>query len=162
MTAESERRRGRPAVRALEEILVLFERDGGSHMTAGAASEEDVARVEKAIGPLPRDFRAFLLRLGGGLYYHGHEIFGPSRVMIHDIEMVPDLVSMRERLAAELESSPGFLPFHRARGTVNFLDCRTPGPVFSRRGERLFSDLASFLETIVLPRDAAAGPQTVK
>jgi SMI1 / KNR4 family (SUKH-1) len=160
MACESERRRSRPAVRGFEEILALFESESAAHMSAGPASEGDLARLEEAIGArLPDDFRAFLVRLGGGLYFHGHEIFGPCRVMIHDIEMVPDLASVRERLTVLPGAPPSLFPFHRARGTFNFLDADAPGPVFSGRGERLFPDLASFLDTIVLPRDAAPGPQ---
>jgi hypothetical protein len=153
---ETERRRGRPVTRGLDELLALFERESGAHMTAGPASEDDLRRVEAAIGgSLPADLRAFLARLGGGLYYHGHEIFGPVRVMVHDIEMVPDLVSVRDRLLPDLDAASDVVPFHRARGTFHFFDRRRPG-VFSGDGSRLFADLAAFLETIVMPRDAAA------
>jgi len=158
MTGESERRRARPAARGLDELLALFERDSGAHMSAGPASDDDLRRVEAAIGgPLPADLRAFLGRLGGGLYYHGHEIFGPARAMVHDIEMVPDLVSVRERLSADSAAPADLVAFHRARGAFHFFDRRRPG-VFSATGERLFADLAGFLETIVVPRDPSASP----
>ena len=162
MSGETERRHSRPVTRGLDELLVLFERESGAHMTAGPATEEDLCRVEAAIGgSLPADLRAFLSRLGGGLYYHGHEIFGPVRAMVHDIEMVPDLVSVRERVLHDLQTPADLVPFHRARGTFHFFDRRGPG-VFSANGERLFADLAGFLETIVVPRDASASARPSK
>ena len=160
MTGETERRRARPVTRGLDELLALFEGESGAHMTAGPASEDDLRRVEATIGgSLPADLRAFLSRLGGGLYFHGHEIFGPARVMVHDIEMVPDLVSVRERLSPDPDAPADIVPFHRARGTLHFFDRRRPG-VFSASGEQLFADFASFLETIVVPRDGSAGARS--
>jgi hypothetical protein len=162
MSGETERRRVRPMTRGLDELLALFERESAAQMTAGPATDDELRRVETAIGgSLPADLRAFLSRLGGGLYYHGHEIFGPLRVMVHDIEMVPDLVSVRERVVPDLAAAADLVPFHRARGTFHFFDRRRPG-VYASSGERLFADLAGFLETIVVPRDAAASARPSK
>jgi hypothetical protein len=152
---ESERRAPRPATRTLPEILDAFTRDAADHMTGEPSSERDLLQLERAVGrPLPASLRAFLSRFGGGLFYHGHEIFGPLRVMIHDIELVPDMLSVRRRLAREGVVPPeGLIPFHRARGLVHFMDLRQPGDaVLSLPWSTPYPDLGSFLENVVLPR----------
>jgi hypothetical protein len=160
----TERRRPRPATLRLEDVLDTLAREEGQHLTGGPSTELELAALESALGfPLPADFRAFLLRLGGGLFFNGHEIFGPRRVMRHDIELVPDILSMRRWLARDRPSGvpEGFLPIHRARGVVHLMDARP-----DRSGESVVSlpaatpypDLASFLETVVLPRSAPDPP----
>ena len=97
---------------------------------------------------------------GGGLYFHGHEIFGPKHVVIHDIELVPDVLTIRRWLSAQgIEVPAGVLPFHRARGVIHLLDAR-PGSnerVLTLGGSATFPDLASFLDAIVLPRAVHRG-----
>jgi hypothetical protein len=154
--AEVERRQPRPTTVGLDDILEAFARSGTQHLAGGGASEEDLQRFEeRADVVLPLGFRTFLGRLGGGLYFHGHEIFGPTHVVIHDIELVPDLLTVRKWLAAQgIEVPAGLLPFHRARGVIHLLDAR-PGSkerVLTLGGSATFPDLASFLDAIVLPR----------
>jgi hypothetical protein len=153
---EGERRAPRRGTLTLAQILDIFERDQDRHMTAGPATEEELARLESAIGlPLPAPLRQFLSRLGGGLFYNGHEIFGPLRAMVHDIELVPDMLSLRHRLMEERSLPEGFLPFHRARGVLNLIDAREAagaGAIISLSEVPPHTDLASFLETVVLPR----------
>lgn len=156
--AESERRRPRPGTLGLARVLDVFARDSAQHLTGGATSEDELERFEQRAGiALPASFRAFLTRFGGGLYFHGHEIFGPSQVCIHDIELVPDLLSLRRWLLGQgQEVPPDWLPFHRARGAIHLIDVR-PGSLDRVRalgGSAEFPDLASFLEAVVLPRRA--------
>jgi hypothetical protein len=151
-----ERRAPRRGSLTLVQILDIFDRDRDRHMTAGAASDEDLARLEGSLGrKLPSSFRAFLGRFGGGLFYNGHEIFGPLRAMVHDIELVPDLLSVRHRLIEGGELPEGFIPFHRARGVIHILDVRDEigtGQVVPLSQSAPHPDLPSFLETVVLPR----------
>src|SRR5689334_14415900 len=78
----------------IDSLLRRCEADARVHMSNGGSSEEDVLLLERSLGrTLPDPFRLFLRRLGGGVFYLKHEIFGPRRVMIHDIELVPDLLS---------------------------------------------------------------------
>ena len=72
-------------------LAALFQRfeDGTDARMSIPASEDDLRRLDEALGrPLPAPLRALLREVGGGLFAGGHEIFGPSRVMIHDIELV--------------------------------------------------------------------------
>ena len=155
-TGEGERRAPRRGTLTLEQILSAFERDRDRHVMAGAATGADLARLESALGcRLPEALRAFLSRFGGGLFYNGHEIFGPTRTMVHDIELVPDMLSVRHRLIEGGSLPEGFLPFHRARGVVNLIDARETvgtGEIVPLSQSPPHPDLASFLETVVLPR----------
>ena len=136
----------------LEDVLDTFERDATAHMTGGPALEADLRQLESAIGhPLPGPLRTFLSRLGPGLFYQGHEIFGPLRVMIHDIELVPSLASMLARLK-EQHLPEGLIPFHRGNGVVHLVDLRGPQPgrVVSLPYGSNYSDLTEFLKAVVL------------
>ena len=146
---------GRPD--PLELLLDRFATDAASHAVGAPASREDLREMEKAVGrPLPQSFRAFVTRFGGGLFYQGHEIFGPHRVMIHDIELVPSLTSMLTWLRSQQPAVPeGLAPIHRSAGVVHLFDLRTPGErIVSLPYGKTYPDLATFLEAVVLP----AGP----
>jgi hypothetical protein len=148
----------------IEEALTALERDQPRHMTAEPATDLELDGVEEALGRrLPEEFRALLARLGGGILYERHEIFGARRLMLHDIELVPDLVSFRQRFAGVGREAlgDGFVPFHRADGVVHLFDLRAEGGptvVVTLDGARSYPDLAGFLEQVVLPREAAPGP----
>ena len=82
--------------RGLQRVSEALERDRHRHLLA-PSTEEDLQRLERAIEhPLPAQYRHFLGRLGGGIYYDRHEVFGAARLMIHDIELVPDVFAVRE------------------------------------------------------------------
>jgi hypothetical protein len=151
-----ERRAPRRGSLTLVQILDIFDRDRERHVAAGASSEEDLARLEVGLErKLPSSLRAFLGRFGGGLFYNGHEIFGPVRAMVHDIELVPDLLSVRQRLIEGGELPEGFIPFHRARGVIHLIDVRDEigtGQIVPLSQSAPHPDLSSFLETVVLPR----------
>jgi cell wall assembly regulator SMI1 len=136
----------------LSGLLAAFDEAAEARMTA-PASEEDLRRVEAALGArLPDALRAFLARLGGGLYEHGHEVFGPSRVMVHDIELVPDILSMRSRVLAEGGLGGDLVPFHRSGAVLHLM--RTAGvgrgEIVSLPAGETFPDLAAFLEKVML------------
>src|SRR5262245_31370135 len=111
---------GMPPAGRMEDLIARCEADRGQHMTGGPASEDELRQLEAALGgPLPEAYRQFLRRLGGGVFYLKHEMFGARRVMIHDIELVPDVLSFRSRLGA---LPPSWLPIHRSDGQVHALD----------------------------------------
>ena len=129
------------------------------------ASDEELDRLQETLGhPLPPSFRALLREVGGGLYEGGHEIFGPSRVMIHDIELVPDLLTVRARLFAEGALHPQFLPFHRGGATFHLIRMEGAGAgcVVSLPSGRVYGDLVSFVEPVLLraAAPAAAAPHS--
>ena len=122
------------------------------------ATDQDLRELEEAVGaPLPPSFRRLLARFGGGLFYQGNEIFGPHRVMIHDIEMVPSLAAMLARLRAQ--SLPaGLVPFHRLDALIHLLDTRDPvhpDRVVSLPAGSAYPDLVTFLGAVVVPKTAS-------
>jgi hypothetical protein len=139
----------------IHDILARLERDSQHHMTGAPSDEAEIRDLEsKCDIAVPADYRAFLTRFGGGIFYQQHEIFGPRRVMIHDIEMVPDLLSMRASLP-RITSEPiadGYFPLHRGGGRIHLIDLR-PGPDLGRvlGGTHEFPSLSGFLEAVVVP-----------
>lgn len=147
----------------ITQVLDLIEGDRPLHMRGEPASAPDLDRVEAALGvSLPEEFRDLLTRLGGSILYERHEVFGARRLMVHDIELVPDLLSFREHFA---RAHPGMarviVPFHRADGVVSLFDLREGAEpaVVSDDGARSYSSLASFLERAVLPDRMPPGEQ---
>lgn len=145
----------------LDEILDRFACHGDHHLTNGPATAVELRELERAVGrPLPASFRAFLRRLGGGLFYGGHEIFGPHRVMVHDIELVPSLTAIRSGPCAE-RLPDGLVPFHRIGGILHAFDLRDPADaerIVSLPCGSTYPDLPSFLEAVVLPPAATSPP----
>lgn len=136
--------------RALDQLL----RDSGKHLLTGPTHETDLARLEQALGTaLPPAFRTLLSRIGSGILYDRHELFGPHSLQLHDIEFVPSLLGLQKQLAGSL--APGLLPFHRGEGIVHVLDVRSgttePVPVRSLDGSASYLDLAAFLVAVILP-----------
>ncbi|HEX6737343.1 MAG TPA: SMI1/KNR4 family protein, partial [Vicinamibacteria bacterium] len=155
-TAQSPRRNGE--AEPLEAALAALERDAAEHLTAGPAAADEVAQLEERLGlRLPPAFRRFLERLGGGLFYQQHEIFGARRVLIHDIELLPDLVTFCRRVEADgLRPAPGLLPFHRAGDVVHLLDLRDQGraspAVRALDGSDSYPDFEAFLTSLAPAR----------
>jgi hypothetical protein len=146
----------------MEGVFSALARDRSRHMTTDPATERDLDVLEEAPGQrLPEEFRALLAGFGGGIFYERHELFGARRLMIHDIELVSDILTFR-RLMAEggHELERGLVPFHRADGRVHLLDLRRgeQARVVSADGDRSYSDLACFLEQVVIPRAPADEP----
>jgi len=136
-------------------LAALFQRfeDGTDARMSIPASEDDLRRLDEELGrPLPAPLRALLREVGGGLFAGGHEIFGPSRVMIHDIELVPDLLTVRARLAKEGLLQPQHLPFHRSGTTFHLMRIEGPGAgsIVSLPSGSVWTDLASFVEQVLL------------
>jgi hypothetical protein len=126
---------------------------GRESRIAVPASDDELRRLEGALGlPLPAELRSLLLQIGPGLYDHGHEVFGPARVMIHDIELVPDLLSVRARLGAQEGMPRDAVPFHRGSRGIHFIRTQGPhaGEVLSASGGMAYPDLGSFVEAVLL------------
>ena len=159
---ETERRQPRRAVLTFDEVLNAFELAREEHILGDPSTEEELRRLEQTLGaPLPASFRVFLTRLGGGLYFRGHEILGTRRVIVHDIELVPDILSLRRTLAAQGATLPELaIPFHRARGSVHFIRLGSgngAGEILSVPAAASALNLESFLESVVMPRVARGG-----
>ena len=142
---------GLPSPASLDQMLEAMAGDRSLHLGGEPSDEADLRRVEVRLHlPLPAAFRTFLTRLGGGVFYRRHEIFGAQRVMIHDIELVPDLLSVRSRwpdLPAHL------LPIHREGEHVHVLDLES-GAVLPLPAGPGYPDFQSFLARVVVPPGA--------
>jgi hypothetical protein len=139
---------------SIDELIARCEADRSLHITFEGSSETELRGLEETLGyPLPTPLRAFLGRLGGGVYYLRHEIFGPRRVMIHDIELVPDLLSFRHWLGAKVPAR--WLPIHRADGAVHAIELGVPDPAPVRRLSDpgpVYPDFTAFLKTLMQSR----------
>lgn len=145
----------------LDEIILRIEQDRAAHTTSGPSDAEELQRVEQALGQaLPSGLRAFLGRVGGGIFYGRHEIFGGHRVMIHDIELVPSLREVASKLRqGQPAPPPGWLPFHRADGLVHLIEA-TGGAVVSWPPGARHASFETFLERVVLTRHASPASKT--
>jgi len=141
----------------MDDVFAAIENDVASHALGAPATAQDLRDMEKAVGrPLPESFRFFVSRIGGGLFYQGHEIFGPHRVMIHDIELVPNLSSMLSWLRSQVPPlADGLVPVHRRDGILHLLDLRDPlqpERVVSLPYGAAYPGFAAFLRSVVLPK----------
>jgi hypothetical protein len=140
----------------IEEIIQRISRDEAQHMSGGPAGLPELQQLEQRLCvELPSAYRAFLGQLGAGIYYEKHEIFGCRRVMIHDIELVPDLASVERQLEREgVSPRQGMIPFHRGGGCVHLIDLNSgprQGSVVRVQDECAYPHLPAFLEEVVLP-----------
>ena len=146
----------------MDETLAMLERDAALHLTQ-RCSGRDLDALEAALGlALPADFRSLLERVGGGILYDRHEVFGGRRLIVHDIELVPDLLSMNRLLAESRANWPAHLvPVHRSQGVLHLLDLSAGAAnaaVLAADG-RAWPNLPAFLEAVVLPaRPPAQAP----
>jgi hypothetical protein len=141
----------------LDEIITLLDRDRAAHTTSGPSDEDELRRLEHDLGqPLPAGLRTFLARVGGGIFYGRHEIFGAHRVMIHDIELVPSLRSIVQHVQRQKPAPPpGWLPFHRADGAWHLIDTAGGATVVSWPPGARHASFEAFLTQVVLPRPPA-------
>jgi hypothetical protein len=128
-----------PSPDRIETLIARCEADQSLHMTYGPCSEAEVCELEEELG-----------RLGPGVYYLKHEIFGARRVMVHDIELLPDLRTFRTQLGEPV--SPDVLPIHRQGEHIYAIDLDAdPAPVRPLDGVGpSYPDFGTFLEAVVL------------
>ena len=141
----------------MQEAMATLERDRARHLTQ-RCSGKDLDLLEQALGRrLPDDYRSLLERVGGGILYDDHELFGGRRLMVHDIELVPDVLTLtRQRAEAGRPWPAHLVPLHRCRGRLHLLVVSGTGDgrVVGEDG-RTWPNLLEFLNEVVLP--AAAG-----
>jgi hypothetical protein len=145
------------------DVLAILERDRALHLVQ-PCSPRDLDLVEEALGlRLPATYRALLQRIGGGIFYDRHEVFGARRLILHDIELVPDILTVRRQLAeAGRMGRANLVPIHRCGPDLHLLDVsggEGPSPVVDEAG-RSWPDLPDFLADVVLPAPADARMDT--
>jgi hypothetical protein len=138
----------RPDADRLEALLARCAAGRALHMTSGPCGDDEVWDLERTLGAaIPEPFRTFLMRLGGGVFFMRHEIFGAHRVMVHDIELVPDILSFRNWLGTVPSM---WIPVHREEEQVHVLELNT-GRVRPLEGAgTIYPDFEDFLERVVL------------
>ena len=142
----------------MDQALATLEHDRARHLTQ-RCSEQDLDLLEQAIGRrLPADFRTLLARVGGGILYDDHEVFGGRRLMVHDIELVPDVLTVTRQRAETGQPWPLHLvPFHRRKGRLHLLDVSGGEcPRVVDEDGHSWPSLPAFLEDVVLPATAGA------
>jgi hypothetical protein len=144
---------------AMDAVLARLASDSEQHLEGPPATEEEIERLESALGRrLPSEARRLLIRFGGSVLYEGHEIFGAQPLFIHDIVMVPDILTIRAALRRGRPLPVELVPFHRADGVTHFLDLShatdSTAPVVSLDGAERFASVAEFLAMVVTPQFA--------
>jgi SMI1/KNR4 family protein SUKH-1 len=106
-------------------LLAAVNRRAPEHLRFGTVPHEEIAAFEARLGRrLPPVLVEVLEALGNGIYYGKEELLGPRRLMVHDIELLPDMLSVKA-LAKGLPDA--WLPFHRRDGLVHAVDLSPEG-----------------------------------
>ncbi len=134
-----------------EPLLAGIERHAPEHLRFGAVPRDQIAVLEQRLGwPLPPALTSVLTTIGNGIFFGHEEVFGPRRLMIHDIELLPDMMSVK---AASPGLPEAWLPFHRRDGVVHAVDLSPEGfgQVHAWPGGAPCGDVAPFLVARLTP-----------
>ncbi len=133
----------------MAEVIDAVERHAAEHLRFGAVPAADVAEFEARIGRrLPPALAEALETIGNGIFFGKEELLGPRRLMVHDIELLPDMLSVKARA----EGLPAdWLPFHRRDATLHVVDLAPAsfGEVRSWPDGRSLGDVAAFLAALL-------------
>lgn len=103
--------------RALAEAV---ERHDLEHLRFGAVPHAEITAFERSLGRrLPPALVSVLETVGNGIFFGKEELFGPRRMMVHDIELLPDMATVK---AATAGLPDAWLPFHRCDGVLHVVD----------------------------------------
>ena len=128
------------------------ERHSAEHLRFEPVPHAQIAELEARLGrSLPPELAAMLETVGNGIFFGKEELFGPRRLMVHDIELLPDMMSVK---AATPGLPEEWLPFHRCDGVLHVVDLRPQslGDVYSWPGSAPQGDVGSFLASRLMPR----------
>ena len=126
-------------------VIEAIERRAPEHLRFGAVPPAEIAEFEARIGrPLPRPLSQVLQTIGNGIFFGKEELLGPRRLMVHDIELLPDMLSVKSRTPGLPDS---WLPFHRRDGALHVVDLAPEsfGQVRSWPDRAARGDIAGFL-----------------
>ena len=126
------------------------ERHAAEHLRFEPVPREQIAELEARLGRrLPPELAAMLETVGNGIFFGKEELFGPRRLMVHDIELLPDMMSVK---AATRGLPDEWLPFHRCDGMLHVVDLspEAAGAVYSWPDKVHRGDVGSFLASRLL------------
>jgi hypothetical protein len=133
-------------------LIQTVERHAPEHLRFGAVPREQITAFEARLGrPLPPALTAVLESVGNGIFFGKEELFGPRRLMVHDIELLPDMMTVKAQAPGLPEA---WLPFHRCDGVMHAVDLSPEafGQVHAWPGGVPRGDIADFLADRLRPR----------
>ena len=136
----------------MADVVDTVERHATEHLRFEPVPHAQIEALEARLGrALPPELVAMLERVGNGIFFGREELFGPRRLMVHDIELLPDMMSIK---AANPGLPAEWLPFHRCDGALHVVDLRPEslGMVYAWPGGAPQGDVGSFLASRLMPR----------
>ena len=131
-------------------VVEAVERHSGEHLRFAPVSRAEIAELEARLGrSLPPELAAMLETVGNGIFFGREELFGPRRLMVHDIELLPGMTGVQ---AATPGLPADWLPFHRCDGALHVVDLKpeADGAVYSWPDKVHRGDVGSFLASRLL------------
>lgn len=132
-------------------LIETVERHAPEHLRFGPVPREQITAFEARLGrPLPPALTAVLESVGNGIFFGKEELFGPRRLMVHDIELLPDMLTVKAQAPGLPEA---WLPFHRRDGVLHVVDVSPEafGQVHSWPDGAVRGDIADFLADRLTP-----------
>jgi SMI1/KNR4 family protein SUKH-1 len=133
-------------------VIETIEGHAPAHLRFGPVPREQITALETSLKrPLPPALTALLESVGNGIFFGKQELLGPRRLMVHDIELLADMMSVKAQASGLPEA---WLPFHRCDGVMHAVDLspETFGQVHSWPGGSPCGDIAAFLADRLTPR----------
>jgi len=121
------------------------------HLRFGPVPRAEITALEERIGRrLPAALASALATVGNGIFFEKEELFGPRRLMVHDIELLPDMMTVKAGLVGLPDA---WLPFHRCDGALSVVDLsgESFGEVRSWPDGAPQGDVAEFLARRLTP-----------
>ena len=134
----------------MTDIFDSVERHPQEHLRFEPVPREEIAELEARLGRrLPPELAAMLETVGNGIFFGREELFGPRRLMVHDIELLPGMMTVK---AATPGLPEDWLPFHRCDGALHVVDLapEAGGAVYSWPDRVHRGDVGSFLASRLL------------
>jgi hypothetical protein len=129
-----------------EGLAAAVRRHEPEHLRFGPVPRAEIAALEARLGRrLPPALVSALETVGNGIFFGKEELLGPRRLMVHDIELLADIMTVK----AGLDGLPeAWLPFHRCDGVVHVVDLSSEGfgQVRSWPDRAPHGDVAAFLD----------------
>jgi len=133
----------------LRDVVDALQARASAHLTQGPVPEREVAEFAKRLDvALPAGLVALMTQVGNGIFFGEDELFGPRRLMVHDIELVPDMLTVKSGLPT-LPAT--WLPFHRRGRVVHAVELGAVGygSVSSWPAGSSWPDVASFARALL-------------